>query len=320
MLVYLFICYNEINFEVIMFAYYTRESPYTENNTACSINQKIQARDINGIKAMMNDSNYVHFNLNLKPEAHRRHETFIHSCSNLATEENTLEMFQFLVANGLNLKHANKNQQDYQRDTPLHLAVLANYPKVVKYLIEQGAQIDGLNSNFCTPLHLATERNLDEITFLLIEAKAQINPIDSWRHTPLYHALTHNNYLVAKKLIECGADVHHLFGKWNNFLFEPEILKHSPMVELLISEGIDIFHQGEGGNILYLCAKTENAKMWEKFLSLGVNPFDPSNMEVDVFYSIKNTKLKEQFTIIYDKIEMEKKLGVSTHFSKTMKI
>ena len=60
-------------------------------------------------------------------------------------------------------------------NTFLHLATIENYPEIVKYFIEKGANVNVQNKEGNTPLHLAIERNEREIIKLLMDNKAALD-------------------------------------------------------------------------------------------------------------------------------------------------
>ena len=63
--------------------------------------------------------------------------------------------------------------------TMLHLAAQGNHAKLVKYLLDHGANPDGGDSCKCTPLHRASFSRSMEAVGLLVLAGANINVIDT---------------------------------------------------------------------------------------------------------------------------------------------
>ena len=100
--------------------------------------------------------------------------------------------------------------------TPLHLATHergAAKVKVVKALIEAGADVNARADNGWTPLHACASRErsivkVDEVVKLLIAAGADVNARADDGLTPLHCAAMHVNVDVVKVLIEAGADVN----------------------------------------------------------------------------------------------------------------
>jgi len=97
--------------------------------------------------------------------------------------------------------------------TPLHLAVLAGQREVVRYLVEQGADLNAKakDAHGGTPLHWAAALGRIEMARLLIEAGAGVNALDNHGFTPLdatrydQHASAPARAAVAKLLLQHGA-------------------------------------------------------------------------------------------------------------------
>jgi hypothetical protein len=71
-------------------------------------------------------------------------------------------------------KGANLNSENKYGWTPLHIATLVGQEKIVKLLIENGANLNSQNY-FGTPLHYAAFHGKDEIVKLIVENGANLN-------------------------------------------------------------------------------------------------------------------------------------------------
>ena len=114
--------------------------------------------------------------------------------------------------------------------TVLQIAIEYNYIKIVKYLIEMGADVNinikSSNVEIAPPLHMALDNNSDyyEIVKLLLKNNADVNLLYDHTDTfyeefdftddisPLHVASFWNNTDAVKLLIEMGADVNALAG------------------------------------------------------------------------------------------------------------
>jgi ankyrin repeat protein len=97
--------------------------------------------------------------------------------------------------------------------TPLAYAIESNNAEVVKYFIENGADVnlDGtsgdrhFNIPEHKPLHIAAEKGNKEIVELLIKNGADVNAKDAVKSTPLSIATKEGHIEIAELLIANGA-------------------------------------------------------------------------------------------------------------------
>jgi ankyrin repeat protein len=105
---------------------------------------------------------------------------------------------------------ANVNESDTW-GTPLAVAVSKGSDKIVRLLIDAGADIEGATSRGAGgehPLHLAATRtSAASIAKLLISRGAQLDARDAAGRTPLIAAVLADNVEVAEMLLAAGADL-----------------------------------------------------------------------------------------------------------------
>ena len=106
-------------------------------------------------------------------------------------------------------EHVNAHGGGGQNWTPMHVAAQNGHVNILSLLLENGADLEGLDDYIMTPLHRASwVGRLDAVRFLLDHgANIQARDRDGW--TPLYCAvLTENNIQVVQFLLDRGADVN----------------------------------------------------------------------------------------------------------------
>ncbi|WP_342255958.1 ankyrin repeat domain-containing protein [Spiroplasma endosymbiont of Poecilobothrus nobilitatus] len=78
--------------------------------------------------------------------------------------ENNKEMVKFLIDNG-----ADVNLQDKDGSIPLHLTMIENNKEMVKFLIDNGADVNLQDKDGSIPLHLTMIENNKEMVKLLLD-------------------------------------------------------------------------------------------------------------------------------------------------------
>ena len=124
-----------------------------------------------------------------------------------AVRQNRIEMVKWLIDNG-----AEVNSKNTDHKTPLHLASNLGFFEVVKCLIENGAETNANDNENITPLHDACSIVFNtisptEISKCLLEKGAQIDAKCNFGYTPLHYATNYGNLKIAQFLIEKGAQI-----------------------------------------------------------------------------------------------------------------
>ena len=91
---------------------------------------------------------------------------------------------------------------------PLYEAALYNHLEIVKYLVEQNANLEGRNLwSLNTPLLIAVAQKDMPIVKFLIEKKANLEAEKKFGRTPLHFACWTFHTEMVKYLVECGANI-----------------------------------------------------------------------------------------------------------------
>ena len=122
----------------------------------------------------------------------------------LAAKNGHSKVVKILLDEGANT--GAKNIYDW---TSLHLAARNGHSKVVKILLDKGADIGAKNMFICTPLHYAAEKGYVEVVKALLEAKdIDVNAKNKWNSTPLHYAAEKGYVEVVKALLNRGANIY----------------------------------------------------------------------------------------------------------------
>ena len=124
--------------------------------------------------------------------------------------------------------------------TPLRAACIKREIDSVRALLQHGADINLMDTEWYSPLHNASRHFHLDLVEILLEGGADINLKGREKRTPLDLTLLHGNIEVAQFLIEHGADVHcrNVFG-WTP-LHNTARFGHLDIVRLLLNLNIGV--------------------------------------------------------------------------------
>jgi len=121
---------------------------------------------------------------------------------------------------------------------PIHLALKK---KLVKHLVQNGADVNQANADGVTPLMVSSQNGRLQVVKYLLKNGAIVNQIRSDGATALMFASSQGNLLVVQHLIENGnANVNQADNDGTSALYESCQNGHLPVVEYLIKNGADV--------------------------------------------------------------------------------
>lgn len=176
---------------------------------------------------------------------------------------------------------------------PLMFSINHGKEWIIKYLIDNGANVNVKDLDFITPLILAIHKNLPNIVESLIKNGANINYHGAEGDVnPLVLAINKNAYDIANILLESGFDVNKYDRNMDtalHLIFKKKSVKPSLISELLYYGDLNIKNI-KGDTPLHLLFKNYE---WENYTNIL------ENKKVDIF--IKNENNETPFEYIKDK-------------------
>merc|ERR1711992_323649 len=187
---------------------------------------------------------------------------------------NALKVVQFLVSKG-----AKVNAKNYYNTNALHYAVLQNNGKIVKFLIEKGAE--GQVSDLLM-LAVRYGKELIDSVKVLVNKGADVNKVSGPMEYPYVKdsvliIAAQNNYMkIVKFLLEKGANVQATchsrswcLGK--NTLMYAATHGNLDLVKILINKGLDVNAQDkvDGSTALMMAARNGHETITEFLLQNG---------------------------------------------------
>ena len=121
--------------------------------------------------------------------------------------------------------------------TGIHWAACTGDTALLKFFIEQGADVNALTSSGTTPLHYAVLMRQLESVRSLLQFGAQVNAASQSGHTPLHYAVLRKNPLIVNLLLAARADLKAVDNGGRTAL-DWALLKDQPeIIERLVAHG-----------------------------------------------------------------------------------
>jgi cytohesin len=132
------------------------------------------------------------------------------------------------------------NAKDNNGNTPLHTAAMKGEAVVVKFLLENGADVDARDINGQTPLYDASLNGHKSVVDLLIQSHANVGAA-SWRSdTPLHAAAGKGFRSVVELLLAKGAEVNAKTKEGTTPLHAAVVNGFKTIADLLLAHGADV--------------------------------------------------------------------------------
>lgn len=177
-----------------------------------------------------------------------------------------MEVFMFLIENGIPLNTQNKYQEsplmiaahmakltmmkwlikyganvnlpDALGNTALHRACKKGNLDAIRLLLERGAHPHAQNAKGESPLHMAImSQDLHVIALMMEQAKVSVHHVDLRQNGLLHHAVKTNKCDIVAYLIKKGICIHQKNLYKETALFEACRYAHTEVLQLLIEAG-----------------------------------------------------------------------------------
>jgi ankyrin repeat protein len=151
--------------------------------------------------------------------------------------KNDLSYADFLFEHGINFNI-------FDSGSPLKFAIRQNMIEAINLLIRRGLDVNIRDDKGYTPLHIAVQDQSTNQVDLFLANKAEVNTVLFYNAlTPLYSTILCKDVRIAERLLDHGAYINN--PNISN-LYAAIDTRSTPMVELLLSRGIDIEERRSG--------------------------------------------------------------------------
>ena len=129
--------------------------------------------------------------------------------------------------------------------TPIRVAVLNNHDRILQHFIgEMGSDIEAADDAGRTALYWASESGYDKILKLLLDNGANINAQGGKFGNALQAASAEGHDRIVQMLLESGADVNARGGIYGNALQAASVKGHNKILHMLYNAGADLNSKG----------------------------------------------------------------------------
>jgi len=185
----------------------------------------------------------------------------------IAALEGKVKLFKKLIAHGANTQHKNSRKEsvflatifgqnfeivkciiddineidmrDGNDDTPLMVAASLGNLKIVKLLVDHGADLNAVSkASDYTPLLDALQKGHEEVAKYLIAKGANVITMGKDRNTPLMYAVDQNMPELALLLIEKGCDIKTKSKDGIGALFGATVIENTKLIDVLLEKGL----------------------------------------------------------------------------------
>jgi ankyrin repeat protein len=156
---------------------------------------------------------------------------------------------------------------------PLEMAAQTGQTDIVKFLLENGADVN-LNRGGATALHMAAiYGGKTEVITLLLENGADINARTGNGYTPLNLAVIGKQKEIAELLIEKGGEINLENQNFTQLLFISSSGGIKKIADIALKKEVDFFFRTENGDtLLHSASEGGLIELAELLLSKGLTP------------------------------------------------
>ena len=149
-------------------------------------------------------------------------------------KKNMIKVVKLLIQNG-----ADPNETDNKGNCPLNLAIQLEHTAMVKLLLKNGANPNSLNPDAYGqhPLHRVCMKGQVDVVEMLLKHGANVNVRNNDLKTPLHEAAHHGHDIIVEKLMKNGANIEAEDHRNNRAIHLATFKGHSGCLKMLIKWG-----------------------------------------------------------------------------------
>jgi ankyrin repeat protein len=169
---------------------------------------------------------------------------------NIAVRNGNMDAIKALIDGGVDINHVNDNGETavflVSRGFIFPLSPLLS-AKILKLLIDSGANIQIENNDHLSPLWIATLNGNLNLVKLLLEGGADVESFDEDGYTPLAIGAENGRLRSIKLILKAGADIEAQDNEGNTPLMMAANNGHEDIVEFFLKKDAYVNHENDEG-------------------------------------------------------------------------
>lgn len=148
-----------------------------------------------------------------------------------------VEVMKLLLERGASIAWTVTSRDYLHGKLPIHYAAHSGSQQGVKYLLDNGSDINAIDSQSVSPLHLAVQQGRTDMAQYLIKLGANIHALDNYGRNVLYHAAQNNHPKLVDLFLKMGMDINSVDEYGFSALHGAAADKCTETLEFLLKKG-----------------------------------------------------------------------------------
>ncbi|KAL8917658.1 MAG: hypothetical protein Q9208_007839 [Pyrenodesmia sp. 3 TL-2023] len=176
------------------------------------------------------------------------------------------------------------------------------YAKVVRVLLDKGADINAQGGIYGSALQVASRGGHNQVVQMLLDKGADINAQGEFYRSALWAASAAGYHQVVQMLFDKGADVNAQGGYFNNALWAASAGGYHQVVQMLLDKGADVNARcGDYGSALQVASAGGHIQVVQMLLDKGADINAQDGFDGSALQAASATGHKQVVQILLDK-------------------
>lgn len=219
------------------------------------------------------------------------------------------EVVRLLLKEGADVSERTGMWAIYKEETALHDGARMGFDTTVRLLLENGAEVDALNSDKETPLHIAAMKGHKAVLQILLDHGADVSAKNQAGEAALQVAARYGHEAIVRHLLDrLGEEINSQALLATSKVFRVAAAGDEKAMQVLIGNGADIKVKGQGmKTALHVAAKNGHVALSRLLLENGadINALDFWS-KAPISHALENGQVEVVNLLIEHKADLRK--------------